>query len=126
MALFISGCYLFAHYLEAGFTRFSRELEGSNTGLAITILGAGIVIAVVAGYLGFSLAIGALFAGLAFSRDPVAVHTDARFSDFYEFLTPFFFIHVGMQMDPRTHVHRALDSKRRLGKGTGTGTARAG
>lgn len=100
LALFISGCYLFAHYLEAGFTRFSRELEGSTTELSITILGAGIVIAVAAGYLGFSLAIGALFAGLAFSRDPVAVHTDARFSDFYEFLTPFFFIHIGMQMNP--------------------------
>jgi len=64
------------------------------------VLGAGLTIAAAAGYLGFSLAIGALFAGLAFSRDPQAVHTDAKFSYFYEFLTPFFFIHIGMQVDP--------------------------
>lgn len=100
LALFLAGCYLFAHYLEARFTRFSRKVERSTTDLTITILGAGLAIAVIAGYLGFSLAIGALFAGLAFSRDPQAVQTDARFAYFYEFFTPFFFIHIGMQVDP--------------------------
>jgi len=100
LAIFIVGCYLFAHYLEARFTRFSRKVERSTTDFTITILGAGLAIAVIAGYLGFSLAIGALFAGLAFSRDPQAVRTDARFAYFYEFFTPFFFIHIGMQVDP--------------------------
>jgi Kef-type K+ transport system membrane component KefB len=100
LILFITGCYLFSHYLEVDFTRFSREMEGSTTGLTITILGAGLVIAAIAGYLGFSLAIGALFAGLAFSRDPEAVHTDTKFAYFYELFTPFFFIHIGMQVDP--------------------------
>ena len=28
------------------------------------------------------------------------MHTDSGFVYFYEFLTPFFFIHIGMQMDP--------------------------
>jgi len=100
LVLFISGCYLFSHYLEADITRFSRKWENSTTGLTITILGAGLAISAVAGYLGFSLAIGALFAGLAFSRDPQAVHTDAKFTYFYEFLTPFFFIYIGMQVNP--------------------------
>jgi len=100
LTLFISGCFLFARYLESKFTRFSRELENSLTALTITILGAGLVIATLAGFLGFSLAIGALFAGLAFSRDPQAVRTEARFGYFYELLTPFFFIHIGMQMEP--------------------------
>jgi len=100
LALFITGCYLFSHYLESGFTQFNRQWENSTTGLTITVLGAGLAIAAVAGYLGFSLAIGALFAGLAFSRDPRAVHTDAKFVYFYEFLTPFFFIYIGMQVDP--------------------------
>ena len=108
LALFIGGCYLFAHYLEARFTRFSRELERSKTDLTITILGAGLAIAVIAGYLGFSLAIGALFAGLAFSRDPEAVQTDARFAYFYEFFTPFFFINIGMQVNPGAFLS-ALD-----------------
>jgi Kef-type K+ transport system membrane component KefB len=104
LALFIAGCYLFAHYLERKFTRFSRELEGSTTALTITILGAGLSIAAVAGYLGFSMAIGALFAGLAFSRDPEAVHSDAKFAYFYELFTPFFFINIGMQVDPAALV----------------------
>jgi len=100
LTLFIAGCYLFAHYLERDFTRFNRKWENSRTGFTITVLGSGLAIAAVAGYLGFSLAIGALFAGLAFSRDPEAVRTDARFAYFYEFFTPFFFIYIGMQVDP--------------------------
>jgi len=95
---FITGCYLFAHYIEPGFTRFNLQIEGSTTGLSITVLGAGLAIAAVAGYLGFSIAIGALFAGLAFSRDPQAVRTDAKFAHFYELFTPFFFVHIGMQV----------------------------
>lgn len=99
LLLFFTGCYLFSHYLEPGFTRFNRSW-GNSTALTITVLGAGLAIAAVAGMLGFSMAIGALFAGLAFSRDPEAVRTDAKFSYFYEFLTPFFFIYIGMQVDP--------------------------
>jgi Kef-type K+ transport system membrane component KefB len=100
LALFISGCYLFAHYLEAGLTRFARKFEGTPAAITITILGVGLAIASIAGYLGFSLAIGALFAGLAFSRDPEAVHNDTGFTYYYEFLTPFFFIYMGIQIQP--------------------------
>lgn len=104
LTVFIVGCYLFSYYLESGFTRFSKRWTDSKTGLTISILGAGLGIAAVAGQLGFSLAIGALFAGLAFSRDPEAVHTGARFSYFHDFLAPFFFIHIGMQMEPTAIV----------------------
>ena len=100
LTIFIVGCYLFSHYLEPGFTRFSKSCADSITGITISVLGAGLGIAAIAGLLGFSLAIGALFAGLAFSRDPEAVHTEARFSYFHDFLAPFFFIHIGMQVDP--------------------------
>jgi len=104
LILFITGCYLFAHYLEADFTKFSRNIENSNTAVSITILGAGLTIAALAGYLGFSLAIGALFAGLAFSRDPQTIHTRAKFTDFYEFFSPFFFIYIGMQLNPEAVI----------------------
>ena len=70
-----------------------------SASLTISILGMGLAIASMAAYLGFSVAIGALFAGLAFSRDPEAVRTDGSFTYFYEFLTPFFFVHIGMQVD---------------------------
>lgn len=101
LSIFILGCYLFAHYLEARFTHFNRQLSDSPASLTISILGAGLAIAAVADSLGFSIAVGALFAGLAFSRDPDAVHEDGNFTYFYEFLTPFFFIHIGMQTDAR-------------------------
>ena len=97
--VFVIGCYLFAHYIESNLTRFNRRW-GTEKGLAATMLGAGLAIAATAGFLGFSLAIGALFAGLAFSRDPEAVHEDGHFSYFYELFTPFFFIQIGMQVDP--------------------------
>lgn len=92
-------CYLFAHFLEQKFTGFNRRMSDTPASLTISILGAGLTIAATADYLGFSVAIGALFAGLAFSRDPEAVRTDGSFTYFYEFLTPFFFIHIGMQTD---------------------------
>lgn len=100
LALFITGCFLFSRYLESGFTRVNRRWENTTTGLTISVLGAGLAIAAVAGAMGFSVAIGALFAGLAFSRDPEAVRTDGKFTYFYEFLTPFFFIYIGMQVNP--------------------------
>ena len=50
--------------------------------------------------IGFSLAIGAFFAGLVFSRDPHAVKIDASFESLYELFTPFFFIGIGLQIDP--------------------------
>lgn len=100
LAAFIGGCYLFAHFLEHRFTRFNRRMSDTPASLTISILGGGLAIAAVAGELGFSVAIGALFAGLAFSRDPEAVRTDGGFTYLYEFLTPFFFIHIGMQVEP--------------------------
>lgn len=100
LCLFVAFCYLFAHYLEPHVTRFSRRVERSSSGLTLTIAGLSFAIAAMAGWLGFSLAIGALFAGLAFSRDPSAVRTDKPFTYLYDFFTPFFFIHMGAQMDP--------------------------
>jgi Kef-type K+ transport system membrane component KefB len=99
LAAFIIGCYLFAHFLEAPFSRLNRRLSDSPTSTTLSILGVGLAIAAIAGHLGFSIAVGAFFAGLAFSRDPDAVHEDGGFSYLYDFLTPFFFIHIGMQTD---------------------------
>jgi Kef-type K+ transport system membrane component KefB len=100
LAAFVCGCYLFAHFVEARFTHTNRRLSDTRASLTISILGAGLGIAALADQLGFSVAIGALLAGLAFSRDPEAVQTDGSFAYFYEFLTPFFFVHIGMQTSP--------------------------
>ena len=49
--------------------------------------------------MGFSVAVGAFFAGLVFCRDPDAVNFDASFGTLYEFFVPFFFIHIGLQLE---------------------------
>lgn len=108
LVLFIAICYLFSHYFEERFTRFNREMGASGTTLIITILGSGLVISALAGQLGFSLAIGALFAGLAFSRDPKVVRNEGKFEYFYEFFAPFFFINIGLQVDPEVFFDSTL------------------
>lgn len=100
LAVFVLGCYVFSYYLEEPFTHAIRKHVDSETSLIITILGSGLVISALAGMLGFSLAIGALFAGLAFSRDPDVVRSDGKFAYFYELFSPFFFINIGMQIAP--------------------------
>lgn len=96
-------CFLFSRYAEKKLTRvFKRGNNSATTMLMVT--GTGFVIAAIAGWLGFSLAIGALFAGLLFSRDPDAVKFDASFESLHELFTPFFFVGIGLSMDPAAVV----------------------
>lgn len=92
-------CVAFAHYLEPildrGITRWERPTER-----VLTVAGLGSVIAAFAGALGFSLAIGALFAGLIFSRNAASMMRDRSLNVLYDFLTPFFFIGIGLKVDP--------------------------
>lgn len=98
-ALFTIACVLFAQYLEPKLSSVSRRLPTPPERMLI-VAGLGFMIAALAGWLGFSLAIGALFAGLIFSGDPEAVRTEKSYDDLYAFLTPFFFISLGMNIDP--------------------------
>jgi len=95
LALFAGGCVLFSLYLEAPLTRYLEEIEHGPDPM-LSVVGIGVIIAALAGLLGLSIAVGAFFAGLTFSRDPKAVEIDASFESLYEFFVPFFFIHVGM------------------------------
>jgi Kef-type K+ transport system membrane component KefB len=98
-ALFLGLCYLYSRYLEPRITRFTARLEPAPQHM-LTIVGVGLIIAAFANWLGFSLAIGALFAGLVFSGDPEAVKTEDSFMDIYAFVTPFFFINIGLNIAP--------------------------
>lgn len=90
-------CILFAHYAEQRTTGFLKGHEGPAEE-TLTVVAIGMVIAAVAALLGFSVAIGAFFAGLVFSRDPESIKSRTAFHAIYNVFTPFFFIGIGLQM----------------------------
>ncbi len=96
---FVGACMLFSLYAEKPFTRFCRNLEPAPDPMLL-VASLGFIIAAFAAMLGFSVAIGAFFAGLAFSRDPEQVKLDTSFSSLYELLSPFFFIGIGFAIEP--------------------------
>ena len=96
---FAALCYVFARHVEERLTRSFKRL-GSEPELVVLVAGVGIIIAGIAALLEFSAAVGALFAGFAFSRDPEAVNVDAGFRGLYHLLAPFFFIGIGLSLDP--------------------------
>lgn len=98
MALLALGGLLFAQYLEHPLTHWLHDLQ-PRPDLMISVLGIGLVGAGLAELLGFSAAIGAFFAGLIFSRDPLSVKIDASFDSLSDLFIPFFFLHVGFALD---------------------------
>jgi len=101
LLIFVAFCLLFSRYAEHPITLFFQKVAPPPD-LMIMIAGIGFIIAAIAGLLGFSIAIGAFFAGLIYSRDPQAVKMQTSFTPLYEFFTPFFFIGIGLDIDPNT------------------------
>ncbi|MEM6428609.1 MAG: cation:proton antiporter [Deinococcota bacterium] len=99
--IFALFCYIFSRYFERPITRLCDELERGPDPM-ITMAGIGLMIAAVAAALGFSVAIGAFFAGLVYSRDPRAVKKERAFNVLYEFFVPFFFIGLGFLLEPQS------------------------
>lgn len=97
-ALFLAFCLLFARYLERPVTGFFKGLEPAPDPMLL-VVGTALMIASLGEGLGFSLPVGALFAGLVFSRDPDAIKVDASFSSIFDLFTPFFFIWIGLSLD---------------------------
>lgn len=95
---FIALCYYFSTFAEHPVVEFFRKFDPPPLPM-LTVMGIGLIIASIAGLLGFSVAIGAFFAGLVFSRDPKAVKMEASFLPLYEFFTPFFFIVIGLDIE---------------------------
>lgn len=99
LAAFLLLCYIFLKYLERPFTRFVRK-AGRGPLAMLTMVGVTFVISAIAGLLGFSVAIGAFFAGIIFSQDREAVRMEASFENLYHFFMPFFFIWIGLSIAP--------------------------
>jgi len=118
-------CCLFSRFLEHRLTEYFRNFERPPDPM-LTMVGMGLIIAALAGLIGFSLAIGAFFAGLLFSRDPQAVKMETSFLPVYELFSPFFFISIGMDMNlnglgAATEMGAALLIAAILGKLVGAG-----
>jgi Kef-type K+ transport system membrane component KefB len=99
LILFGAFCFLFSRFIEERYTNFFIRME-SRPDPMITTVGTSFIIAAAAGLLGFSVAIGAFFAGILFSRDPKAVKMESSFNAIYELFMPFFFIGIGLSIDP--------------------------
>ncbi len=94
---FCLACYAFSRLAErrltAAFSRLDRRI-----GPFVFATGTVFVIAALAEALGLSFAIGALFAGLAFSRDPAERQIDLAFAYFLAVFGPFFFVSIGLSV----------------------------
>ena len=98
VAIFGIFCLILFRYVEQPLTRWFESLEPAPDPM-LMIAGTAFMIAALAGLMGFSVAVGAFFAGLVFCRDPDAVKFDASFATLYEFFVPFFFIYIGLQLE---------------------------
>jgi Kef-type K+ transport system membrane component KefB len=99
-------CFLFSAYGERRLTLYFERLEKPPEPM-LMIAGLALLFAALAGLLGFSLAVGAFLAGLVFSRDPDTLKMETSFIPLYGFLSPFFFISIGLGVDPAV-FHEAL------------------
>lgn len=91
-------CYLFSHYVEQHLTQLFHRIRPATDPLLL-IVSSSLIIAAIAEYLGLSIAIGAFFAGVLYSRDPEHVRIEASFDTLYAFFTPFFFVGIGLVVD---------------------------
>ena len=87
-------CTAFGLFLERRLMKRLQRLERPPEAI-VSVGGVGLLVAGLAAAFGFSPAIGAFFAGLAFSRDPDAVRLEIPFDPLYDFFVPFFFIGIG-------------------------------
>lgn len=90
-------CVVIARYGEVHLSSWLSRTAAPNS--ILIVIAIGIIIAATAALLGFTLAIGALFAGLIFSRDPRVVRMETSFEPLHALFTPFFFIGIGLGVD---------------------------
>ena len=98
LAVLCAVCYVFSRRFEQPLTAWFAKID-NHLGSLLFATGIALLVAALADILGFSLAIGALFAGLAFSRDPTEREIDRSFSELFVLFSPFFFVAIGLTID---------------------------
>jgi len=97
LLLIVVACTLFSLYIEERFLLYLKRNEAMPDPI-ITIAGIGFMIAAVAAFLGFSVALGAFLAGIAFSREPETQTVRSSLKPLEDFFIPFFFIGIGYKL----------------------------
>lgn len=95
---FAAVCFLFSVFVERRLTDAYRRIQPRAEPLVL-ILAASLLIAGAAEYLGLSIAIGAFFAGIMFSRDAEHESIEQAINPLAAFITPFFFIGIGLDVE---------------------------
>ncbi len=96
--IFCAACYGFSRYVEHRFRLLFNCLD-KRVGTMLFAAGTMLLIAAGAELIGFSIAVGALFAGLAFSDDPQATRIDKAIEILVALFGPFFFLTIGLSLD---------------------------
>jgi len=97
---FLAVLYLIARYGERYIAQILKRTGAPDS--ILLIVGTGLLISALVSFLGFSLAIGGFFAGVIFSRDPEAVKLETLFLPLHALFAPFFFIAIGLSIDPNS------------------------
>lgn len=97
--LFCAGCYAFSRFAEPPLRLLFNRFD-AKVGTIVFAAGIMLLIAAAADLIGFSMAVGALFAGLAFSRDPQSSQIDKAIELLVALFGPFFFVTIGLSLDP--------------------------
>lgn len=95
---FAALCLLFARYLAHHIVSWSMRIAAPPYPM-LMVGGIGFAIAAIAGWMGFSLAIGAVLAGLAFAGHRRRKQLVRSLRPSFEFFVPFFFIGIGLDVD---------------------------
>ena len=98
LVAFAVSAWFFSLHVEPRLTRTIVQRAVAHE-LVVFMVAVSFIVAALAEISGLSLAIGAFIAGLAFSRDPSAMLEQPVLNSLYDFLTPFFFISLGMMFD---------------------------
>lgn len=98
MLAFSAVCLLFSKFIERRLTEAYRKIHPPAEPLVL-ILATSLLIASAAEFLGLSIAIGAFFAGVMFSRDAERENIRDAVAPIAAFITPFFFIGIGLEVD---------------------------
>ncbi len=97
--IFIFLIILAGRYLEQPLAHSARKI-GNKATVLVFVVGFGLIIAGTAGFIGLSLPVGALLAGLLLSRNREDFGVEPFYQSIYLFFIPYFFIHIGFQIDP--------------------------